>query len=96
MKENTDSANTIWVLTTNVCARLIYLKKWKSIFPVKSNLWTNLSFWEDFNENLSIGSKPAIHIVVARFKRELEYLEEADAYIGTLDENEGGKCSCPI
>ena len=54
---------------------------------IKSNWWTEFSSWEDFKVLLRTGSKLSIHRVVAKFRRDFKYLQNAKAYIETIDDN---------
>ena len=54
---------------------------------IKSNWWTEFSSWEDVKALLHTGSKLSIHTVVAKFRRDFKYLQNAKAYIETIDDN---------
>ena len=54
---------------------------------IKSNWWTEFYSWEDFKALLHTGSKLSFHTVVAKLRRNFKYLQNAKAYIETIDDN---------
>jgi hypothetical protein len=55
--------------------------------PVPLNLWTEFSSWHDFRALLRTGSRLSIHTVVENLNQKFEAIENADAYVETIDEN---------
>jgi hypothetical protein len=54
---------------------------------IKSNWWTEFSSWDNFKALLLTGSKLSIHTVVANLRRDFKCLQNANAYIETIDDN---------
>ena len=55
--------------------------------PVPLNWWTEFSSWQDFRALLRTGNRLSIHTVVENLNQKLEAIENADAYVETIDEN---------
>jgi hypothetical protein len=55
--------------------------------PVPLNWWTEFSSWQDFRALLRTGSRLSIHTVVENLNQKFEAIENADAYVETIDEN---------
>jgi hypothetical protein len=55
--------------------------------PVPLNWWTEFSSWQDFRALLRTGSRLSIHTVVENLNQQFEAIENADAYVETIDEN---------
>ena len=55
--------------------------------PVPLNWWTEFSSWQDFRALLRTGSRLSIHTVVENVNQKFEAIENADAYVETIDEN---------
>jgi hypothetical protein len=55
--------------------------------PVPLNWWTEFSSWQDFRALLRTGSRLSIHTAVENLNQQFEAIENADAYVETIDEN---------